>query len=234
MSHHAPNHSHFRPPDSAISFKPGWLVSSAVRHVSLGIAPALSHRAGSKLRADMSREDDQHWVSASAQSEAPADTRRSRGAPGQGSSAHAVISVAGSRSKREWKQFGPSIDVPASVAAKKEGVGNERTQPVAPAAGSRSKEEWEQPSLTLVVPGNVAVKNDGSCNKRPVGGVRRRTTSQGCGEQHGSEVSTCAQTRQRDGQHVLQRQSLGAPEGFRVATAAWHQTLRGSSDSGLG
>ena len=94
-------------------------------------------------------------------------TGNGKGAPEQGSSAHAVIPVAGCRNKREWEQFGPTFDVPASVAAKKGGLGKERNQPAAPAAGSRSKEEWEQPTLTLVRPGNVAVKNEGSCNKRP-------------------------------------------------------------------
>ena len=34
--------------------------------------------------------------------------------------------------------------MPASVAAKKEGLGHERIQRDAPAAGNRSKEEWEQ------------------------------------------------------------------------------------------
>ena len=64
-----------------------------------------AYRAGSKLQAEMSREDDQHWesVSTSAQSEAPPDTRRSRGALEQGSSAYVVIPVAGCRSKRDWR-----------------------------------------------------------------------------------------------------------------------------------
>ena len=114
-----------------------------------------------------------------------------------------VIPVAGPPSKKEWGQFGPSFDVPSNVAAKKGGLGNERTHPVAPQGGST------------------------------VGGVRRRTTSPGCGEQHGSEVSRLRRRAPRQGK-VGARQSLDAPEGFRVATAVRHQTLRGSSDSGLG
>ena len=126
-----------------------------------------AYRAGLKLRVEVSREDDQHWewVSNTAQSEAQADARRSKGALEQDSSAREVFPGDGC-SKREWGQFGPSFDMPASVAAKEEGLGHERIQPEAPAAGNRSKEEWEQPSSTLVGPGNVEVKNEGSRKKR--------------------------------------------------------------------
>ena len=55
--------------------------------------PSASCQLGHRPRtfgSEMSREDDEHWewVSTSAQSEAPADARRSKGAPEQGNSAH--------------------------------------------------------------------------------------------------------------------------------------------------
>ena len=55
--------------------------------------PSASCQLGHRPRtigAEMSREDDEHWewVCTSAQSEAPADARRSEGAPEQGNSAH--------------------------------------------------------------------------------------------------------------------------------------------------
>ena len=106
------------------SFLPQCVMSAWASHPHSRVHAAC--RAGSKLQAEMSREDDQHWerVSTSAQSEAPADARCSKSAPEQGSSAHEEIPVAGSRSKEEWEQPSLTLVGPGNVAVKKEGSCN--------------------------------------------------------------------------------------------------------------
>ena len=98
-----------------------------------------AYRAGSRLRAEMSR--DWELVSTNAQSGAPASGRRSKGV---------------------LEQLGSAHDALKSAAEKTAGVGNTWPQPAIPVAGCRSKGEWEQFGPTLVVPGNVAVKTESS------------------------------------------------------------------------